>query len=194
MPTGVYVRSEEHRGKLSEVQKGRIKSPRERTNISASKKSERNPNWKGDDASPFQKHQWPQRHYPKTGVCEECGAEGKTHYAFLRHPEPHTRNRDDYRELRPSCHWTFDIASGHRPSLNGNRKEHHMARSEKVPVRHGSEESAELFPGRDTDVSFDKSDPVNDRAWEGTGEKYTPKEPVSNLSMEAINQRAAPKK
>jgi len=30
-----------------------------------------------------------------------------------------------------------------------------MARSEKVPVRHGDEESAELFPGRDTDVSFD---------------------------------------
>ena len=65
-----------------------------------------------------------------------------------------------------------------------------MARSEKVPVRHGDEESAELFPGRDTDVSFDKSDPVNDRTWKGAREK----EPVSNLSMEAINQRAAPKK
>ena len=69
-----------------------------------------------------------------------------------------------------------------------------MARSEKVPVRHGDEESAELFFGRVTDVSFDKSDPVNDRAWKGAGEKYVPKEPVSNLSMEAINQRAAPKK
>jgi hypothetical protein len=68
-----------------------------------------------------------------------------------------------------------------------------MARSEKVPVRHGSEESAELFPGRDTDVSFDKSDPVNDRAWKGAGEKYVPKEVASDLSMEAINQRAAPK-
>ena len=69
-----------------------------------------------------------------------------------------------------------------------------MARSEKVPVRHGDEESAELFPGRDTDVSFDKSDPVNDRAWKGAGEKYVPKEVASDLSMEAINQRAAPKK
>ena len=67
-----------------------------------------------------------------------------------------------------------------------------MARSEKVPVRHGSEESAELFPGRDTDVSFDKSDPVNDRAWRGAAEKYVPKEPVSNLSIESINSRAAP--
>jgi hypothetical protein len=51
-----------------------------------------------------------------------------------------------------------------------------MARSEKVPVRHGSEESAELFPGRDTDVSFDKSDPVNDRAWKGAEDKYVPRE------------------
>jgi hypothetical protein len=68
-----------------------------------------------------------------------------------------------------------------------------MARSEKVPVRHSSEESAELFPGRDTDVSFDKSDPVNDRAWEGAGEKYVPKEVASDLNMESINQRAAPK-
>jgi hypothetical protein len=68
-----------------------------------------------------------------------------------------------------------------------------MAR-ERIPVRSGEEEALDLFPGRDADVTFDKSDPVNDRAWEGAGEKYVPKEPVSNLSMEAINQRAAPKK
>ena len=68
-----------------------------------------------------------------------------------------------------------------------------MARSEKVPVRHGSEEAADLFPGRDTDVAFDRSDPVNDRAWQGAGEKYVPGEPVSNLNMESVNQRAAPK-
>jgi hypothetical protein len=67
-----------------------------------------------------------------------------------------------------------------------------MARSEKVPVRHGSEESAELFPGRDTDVSFDKSDPVNDRAWKGAEDKYVPREVESNLSIESINSRATP--
>jgi hypothetical protein len=67
-----------------------------------------------------------------------------------------------------------------------------MARSEKVPVRHGSEESAELFPGRDTDVSFDKSDPVNDRAWKGAEDKDVPREVESNLSIESINSRAAP--
>lgn len=67
-----------------------------------------------------------------------------------------------------------------------------MARSEGVPVRDGDDESAELFPGRDTDVSFDKSDPVNDRAWQGAGEKYVPQGVESDLSIESINSRAAP--
>jgi hypothetical protein len=49
-----------------------------------------------------------------------------------------------------------------------------------------------VFPGRDTDVSFDKSDPVNDQAWKGAGERYVPKEVESDLSIESINSRAAP--
>jgi hypothetical protein len=50
-------------------------------------------------------------------------------------------------------------------------------RYDRIPVRHGDDESAELFPGRDKDVSFDRSDPVNDQAWEGAGEKYVPQYP-----------------
>lgn len=52
--------------------------------------------------------------YPKTGVCEHCGAEagpsghGGTQYAFKRHPEPCTLNRDDYWELCSRCHKTLD--------------------------------------------------------------------------------------
>lgn len=53
-------------------------------------------------------------HYPKSGVCDECGCEGKTDYAFLRHPAPHTRDRDDYAELCRSCHMSFDFAIGYR--------------------------------------------------------------------------------
>lgn len=45
------------------------------------------------------------REHPKAGVCEECGKTGgRTEYAFQRHPEPHTTERDDYRELCPRCH------------------------------------------------------------------------------------------
>jgi hypothetical protein len=60
-------------------------------------------------------HHWLNQHHPKTGACDECGAEGPTDYAFKKHPESHTRNRDDYRELCRSCHTTFDLASGIRP-------------------------------------------------------------------------------
>ena len=67
-----------------------------------------------------------------------------------------------------------------------------MARSENVPVRHGADESAELFSDRDSDLTFDKSDPVNDRAWKGAGEKYVPQEPNSALSIESVNSRAYP--
>lgn len=59
-------------------------------------------------------HAWLNRHYPKTGVCEDCGKRSKTDYAFLRHPEPYTHERDDYRELCRSCHVTFDFANGQR--------------------------------------------------------------------------------
>jgi hypothetical protein len=67
-------------------------------------------NWKGDEASYEAIHMWLSGHFPKSGTCEECGeVTGKTQHAFRRHPEPYTRNRDDYRELCPSCHKLFDI-------------------------------------------------------------------------------------
>lgn len=53
-------------------------------------------------------HQWLCAHHPKAGRCEECGREGKTDYAFQRHPAAHTRERDDYRELCRSCHFRLD--------------------------------------------------------------------------------------
>jgi len=59
---------------------------------------------------------WLGRHYPKTGICEECGSNvgvkypRGTHYAFLRHPEPYTRDRADYAELCPRCHKRKDVA------------------------------------------------------------------------------------
>jgi hypothetical protein len=63
--------------------------------------------------------------------------------------------------------------------------------NEDVSVRSGEDESADLFPGRDSDAKFDRSDPVNDRTW-GSTEKYTPKKATSDLSIESVNQRAFP--
>ena len=59
-------------------------------------------------------HNFLRRRNPKTGVCRLCGKEvgatgrSGTHYAFLRHPEPHTTDPEDYIEVCPSCHKKMD--------------------------------------------------------------------------------------
>lgn len=85
-------------------------------------RGERHSNWSGDELSYNAAHQWVGRRYPKTGTCEHCGATPEprptrhgmvypgTHWAFLRHPEPHTRNREDYVELCAACHAQMDRA------------------------------------------------------------------------------------
>lgn len=55
-------------------------------------------------------HKWLRTHHPKANVCEECGKVGRTDYAYLFHPQPHTRDRNDYRELCRKCHRTMDDA------------------------------------------------------------------------------------
>lgn len=101
--------SPETRAKISAKKRGHKPSPQARLNqLAATPRGEKQPNWKGDEAGYAPKHAWLIRNHPKTGVCEECGKEGVTQYAFKRHPEKHTRNREDYRELCPKCHRTFD--------------------------------------------------------------------------------------
>jgi hypothetical protein len=67
-----------------------------------------NGRWRGEAAAKNSIHQWLDRQHPKKGACSDCGREGKTHRAFLRHPESYTRNPDDYRELCSSCHQRMD--------------------------------------------------------------------------------------
>ncbi len=61
-----------------------------------------------DTTAPSAIHQWLKKHYPKISRCYECGREGKTDLAFRHHPEPHTRNREDYLELCRKCHRKMD--------------------------------------------------------------------------------------
>jgi hypothetical protein len=67
-------------------------------------------NWKGGAANYSTIHEWLRKHFPKTGCCEKCGRVGRTDWAFLFHPQSHTRNRDDYIELCRSCHLSLDEA------------------------------------------------------------------------------------
>lgn len=103
---------------------------------------ENHPAWQGDDAKADVIHDWLIVRHPKTGTCEHCGktpephtdrlgrVHAGTHYAFLRHPEPHTRNRADYVELCVACHKRMDaehlsqsISAGlHRYHDSGQRE------------------------------------------------------------------------
>lgn len=107
--------TEEARQKIAQTLKGRPKSLEHVRKVAEALRGREgqsgsdNPTWKGDEASESAIHKWLNAHYPKTGICEECGDFGRrTHYAFKRHPEPYTRSRNDYRELCSSCHRRFD--------------------------------------------------------------------------------------
>lgn len=67
-----------------------------------------NHRWLGDAAHSNGIHTWIRRNWKKQGACETCGKDGRTDWAFLYHPEPHTRERSDYIELCRSCHVRFD--------------------------------------------------------------------------------------
>lgn len=52
-------------------------------------------------------HQWLCRNYPKSGICEHCDQEKRTHYAAKSH-DNYTRDRADYLELCAKCHADYD--------------------------------------------------------------------------------------
>lgn len=89
--------SAEQRRKQSESMKGKLVE-------------ELHPAWKGEQAKQSAKHNWLQRHYPKTGICEDCGQQRLTHYSFLHHPGAYTRRREDYAERCVPCHRMADNA------------------------------------------------------------------------------------
>jgi hypothetical protein len=53
-------------------------------------------------------HRWLTKHHQKMGVCEGCERVGRTDWAYLHHPNSHTRNRRDYLELCRRCHRRMD--------------------------------------------------------------------------------------
>lgn len=100
--------SAEHRAKLSQVRKGRPTTPAMQAAYERLT-GDGHPSWKGDEASYHWKHQWLEKHHPKAGACAFCALAGeKTEWAFLYHPEPHTRNPEDYIELCIKCHRRMD--------------------------------------------------------------------------------------
>lgn len=87
----------------------KVVSPETRAKLAAANSGEKNYGWRGNDASYRALHGWLCQHYPKTGICEECGEKkAKTHYALI-HGRAYSRNREDYRELCVGCHMRYDL-------------------------------------------------------------------------------------
>jgi hypothetical protein len=59
-------------------------------------------------------HTYLRRHFPKTGICDECGeAAARTEYALIK-GRTYSRDREDYRELCKRCHNAYDEIGGSR--------------------------------------------------------------------------------
>lgn len=99
--------SAENRRKLADANRGKMMTPETRAKISATKLAQYT------STEPRTIHTWLGRNYPKTGICERCGAVGRTDYASIN-GHVYTRNREDYEEMCPSCHITHDYAEGIR--------------------------------------------------------------------------------
>ncbi len=69
---------------------------------------------KGDEAGYRATHTWLNKHFPKTGLCEDCGRQPlATDYALI-HGETHAKDRNRYRELCRQCHVGYDEIGGSR--------------------------------------------------------------------------------
>jgi hypothetical protein len=75
-------------------------------NFRQSNRGPENPGWKGDGVGYMGLHNWLHRHKKRTGVCDECGAEGKTDFANIS--GEYRRDLSDFRELCRPCHRTLD--------------------------------------------------------------------------------------
>lgn len=110
-------RSDAHRAALAEAGRGRPLPDATRRKISESMAGHlvlvpgrASPTWDDAPTSYNALHKWVGRHFTKAGRCEDCGRRGRTVWASPGHT--YTRNRDDWRELCPRCHWHLDRRGG----------------------------------------------------------------------------------
>lgn len=91
--------------------KGRKHSKESITKISQSlinKTGEKSRRWKGDDAGYVAKHMWITKHHGKAAYCEADKSHIAKRYEWANISGKYKREREDYKQLCPSCHRRLD--------------------------------------------------------------------------------------
>jgi hypothetical protein len=109
--------TEEHKIKIGQGNKGKIRSKEVRESISRRQKGqwtgEKNPNWKGDSAGYFSIHGWVIRQKGKADHCTKCGTTTAKRYEWANVDHQYRRNLDDYIPMCQSCHMRYDKKHGY---------------------------------------------------------------------------------
>lgn len=73
-------------------------------------RDENNPNWKGDDADYYNKHEWVIVRLGRPTTCERCGKTGLTGHKihWANKSRTYKRELSDWMRLCASCHRVYD--------------------------------------------------------------------------------------
>lgn len=101
-------KSKEHKAKIASALKivSVNRSEEHKRNLAASRKGQKNHQWKGGVSRYTLLHNWIRSVHPKTRRCERCGKNAQTHMANLS-GEYHW-DTADFQEMCISCHAKHD--------------------------------------------------------------------------------------
>lgn len=75
-------------------------------------KEDANPAWRGDNAGYVAKHNWVRRYFGTATMCEADTTHNATRYHWSNISKQYKRERMDWQQLCPKCHWKFDHPKG----------------------------------------------------------------------------------
>lgn len=109
MPTGIYIRTESHKNKISIALKGRM--PKNLVQLIKNKKGKKRPDmtgeknwlWMGDKVSYRALHSWVERKMGKASKCENDKNHQSTRYHWANISKKYKRDLSDWKQLCPSC-------------------------------------------------------------------------------------------
>jgi len=101
------MRSAETLRKIGDASRRKVMSPEARAKISHATRDDKNPAWLGDAAGYSAVHNWIRKRKPKTGRCQNCGAQRHTQWANVS--REYRRELEDFVELCVPCHKRYDL-------------------------------------------------------------------------------------